>query len=103
MRLVDGPDFPEAYTSESLIGAAAWPTCAGLAEGPDWTYLSPSPVIAPGERTGSYRLGLDSPAGDFVSAEDYAAAPAGRGGGPPARQDEVHRRLRVTRTIRTER
>jgi putative NADH-flavin reductase len=74
VRLVDGPDFPEAYKSESLIGADSLAYLRGLAEGPDWTYLSPSPVIAPGERTGSYRLGLDSPAGDFVSAEDYAAA-----------------------------
>jgi hypothetical protein len=31
-------------------------------------------VIAPGERTGRYTLGVDSPAGDQISAEDYAVA-----------------------------
>jgi putative NADH-flavin reductase len=31
-------------------------------------------VILPGERTGSYRVGLDSPAGDRISIEDYAVA-----------------------------
>jgi putative NADH-flavin reductase len=30
--------------------------------------------IAPGERTGHYTLGLESPAGDSISAEDYAVA-----------------------------
>lgn len=36
--------------------------------------MSPAPVIAPGERTGSYATALDTPAGDFISAEDYAVA-----------------------------
>ena len=36
--------------------------------------LAPSPVIAPGERTGAYVLGTDSPAGESVSAEDFAVA-----------------------------
>ena len=40
----------------------------------DWTYLSPAPVIAPGERTGSYRVELDTPAGDQISIPDYALA-----------------------------
>ncbi|MGH3409599.1 MAG: hypothetical protein ACRDRJ_44955 [Streptosporangiaceae bacterium] len=40
----------------------------------DWTYLSPAPVIQPGERTGGYRVGLDSPAGESISAADYAIA-----------------------------
>ena len=31
-------------------------------------------MIAPGERTGAYATALDTPAGDFVSAEDYAVA-----------------------------
>src|SRR3546814_21141526 len=40
----------------------------------DWTMLSPAPVIAPGERTGTYRVGTDHPIGDTVSAEDFAVA-----------------------------
>jgi putative NADH-flavin reductase len=44
------------------------------AEDVDWTYLSPAPVIQPGERTGEYRVGLDSPVGDVISIEDYAVA-----------------------------
>jgi putative NADH-flavin reductase len=31
-------------------------------------------VIAPGERTGAYKTGADSPAGESISAEDYAVA-----------------------------
>ena len=42
--------------------------------GLNWTYLSPAPEIAPGERTGRYVLGDDSPAGGSISAEDYAVA-----------------------------
>jgi putative NADH-flavin reductase len=74
VRLVDSPEFPEAYKSESLIGAASLALLRALGEGPDWTYLSPAPVIAPGARTGRYRSELETPAGDFVSAEDYAVA-----------------------------
>ncbi len=74
VRLVDAPGFPDAYKSESLIGADSLAFLRGLGEGPDWTYLSPAPAIAPGERTGSYRTELETPAGEHVSAEDYAVA-----------------------------
>jgi putative NADH-flavin reductase len=73
-RLVDQPDFPEAYRAEALIGAEALDFLRSLDEGVDWTFLSPAPVIQPGERTGTYRLGLDSPVGESISAEDYAVA-----------------------------
>jgi putative NADH-flavin reductase len=43
-------------------------------ESVNWTLLSPAFVIAPGERTGTFRLGLDEPVGDHISAEDYAVA-----------------------------
>ena len=36
--------------------------------------LSPAPMISPGERTGQYRVGTDSPLGDAISAEDFAVA-----------------------------
>ena len=73
-RLVDQPDFPEAYRAEALIAAEALDYVRGLRDGADWTFFSPAPVIAPGERTGSYEVGTDSPAGDSVSAEDFAVA-----------------------------
>jgi putative NADH-flavin reductase len=31
-------------------------------------------VIAPGQRTGTYKVGAAAPAGDSVSAEDFAVA-----------------------------
>jgi len=74
VRLVDSPDFPDAYKAESLTGAE---TLALLREAPanvDWTYLSPAPVIAPGDRTGSYKVELETPAGDQISIADYAIA-----------------------------
>jgi putative NADH-flavin reductase len=73
-RLLDTDGFPEAYKAEATSGAAALDLFRAAPEAVDWTFVSPSPVIAPGERTGSYATALDTPAGDFVSAEDYAAA-----------------------------
>lgn len=73
-RLVDHPEFPESYKQEALVAAEALDYFHGVGEDVDWTFVSPPPVIAPGERTGVYTLGLDSPAGDSVSAEDFAVA-----------------------------
>lgn len=73
-RLLDQPGFPEIYLAEALIGAESLEYFRGLGEGVDWTYFSPAPVIAPGERTGAYQAGTDSPVGETVSAEDYAVA-----------------------------
>lgn len=39
-----------------------------------WSMISPSPVIAPGVRTGEIVLGSDEAVGQFVSAEDFAIA-----------------------------
>lgn len=44
-----------------------------------WTYLSPSTIIAPGERTGQFRLGtdqllIDDEGESHISVEDYAVA-----------------------------
>ena len=73
-RLLDTDGFPDAYKAEATSGAAALELFRAAPEGVDWTFVSPSPVIAPGERTGAYATALDTPAGDFVSAEDYAVA-----------------------------
>lgn len=73
-RLVDSPEFPDIYKAEALIAAEALEYFRALPDDVDWTFISPAPVIAPGERTGHYKLGTDSPAGDAVSAEDFAVA-----------------------------
>ena len=41
---------------------------------PDEGDLSPAPAIQPGERTGVYKTGLESPVGEVISIEDYAVA-----------------------------
>ncbi len=77
VRLIDTPEFPSAYRSETLKGSEF---LALLRREPelDWTFLSPSAIIAPGERTGVFRLGDDqllvSDRGSSISAEDYAVA-----------------------------
>ena len=73
-RLIDDPGFPEIYLAEARIGAESLEYLRGLGAGTDWTYISPAPVITPGERTGAYKLAADSPAGESISAEDYAVA-----------------------------
>ena len=40
----------------------------------DWVYISPAPFVAPGERRGTYRRGVDMVIGDQISAEDFAVA-----------------------------
>ena len=73
-RLIDDPGFPGIYRAEALIVAEALEYLRGLGDGVDWTFISPAPVIEPGQRTGSYKVGTDSPAGESISAEDYAVA-----------------------------
>jgi putative NADH-flavin reductase len=73
-RLLDSPGFPAEYLAEARAGAAALDIFLTAPEDLDWTFFSPAPVIAPGERTGSYTVSLDTPAGDSISAEDYAVA-----------------------------
>ena len=73
-RLLDTEGFPEEYKAEATSGAAALDLFRAAPESLDWTFVSPAPAIAPGERTGSYATALDTPAGGFITAEDYAVA-----------------------------
>ena len=73
-RLLDTDGFPAAYLAEATSGAAALDLFRAAPDTVDWTYVSPAPVIGPGERTGRYATALDTPAGDEISAEDYAVA-----------------------------
>jgi len=73
VQLKDMPDFPAEYKAESTTFAQVLESYRG-AEGLDWTMLAPAPVIAPGQRTGEYKLGQDSPVGDSISTQDFAVA-----------------------------
>ncbi|TWD73350.1 hypothetical protein FB561_7239 [Kribbella amoyensis] len=73
-RVVDSPGFPAEYRTESLTVATGLEKLRATGEDVDWTMLSPAYVIQPGERTGKFRLGLDEPIGETISAEDYAVA-----------------------------
>jgi putative NADH-flavin reductase len=77
VKLIDTPEFPAIYKTEAAAGAAFLDL---LRKEPalDWTYLSPSALIAPGERTAKFRLGTEqllvNEKGSSISAEDYAIA-----------------------------
>lgn len=76
--LVDTPQFPEAYKPEALAGRAFLETLRQEKE-LDWTFLSPSALFEPGERTGTFRLGGDQLLADAtgasrISMEDFAIA-----------------------------
>lgn len=78
VRLFDTPEFPALYLDEAKKGGA-FLDLLKQEKTLDWTFLSPSALIAPGERTGKFRLGLDQLLVDAagkstISAEDYAVA-----------------------------
>jgi putative NADH-flavin reductase len=77
-QLVDSPEFPEAYKAGAT---AARDYLTGLRKNTtlDWTYLSPAINLAPGERTGTFRIGTETPVFDEkgennVSVKDLAIA-----------------------------
>jgi uncharacterized protein len=76
-RLVDQPDFPAAYKTEALKGAEFLDLLKSEKQ-LDWTFLSPSALFVPGERTGKFRLGgdemLSTEKESKISFEDYAVA-----------------------------
>jgi putative NADH-flavin reductase len=76
-RLVDTPEFPAAYKAEATKGAEFLDLLRKVND-LDWTFLSPSMMFIPGERTGKFRLGKDellsNEKGSSISFEDYAVA-----------------------------
>jgi putative NADH-flavin reductase len=81
-RVVEG-DVAEEYRDEALEGEATRVLLAENApEGLDWVFLSPAGSYgawAPGERTGSYRVGgevalFDAEGGSNISGADFALA-----------------------------
>ena len=77
-RLIDTPEFPAAYKAEASKGADFLALLKSSAGDLDWTFLSPSAMFVPGERTGKFRLGKDAllthDKGSSISFEDYAIA-----------------------------
>ena len=81
-RFVEG-DVPQQYRAEALEGDASRAMLAERApDGLDWVFFSPAGSYgawAPGERTGSYRLGgevalFDADGGSNISGADFAVA-----------------------------
>ncbi|WP_345813724.1 NAD(P)H-binding protein [Paraburkholderia sp. PREW-6R] len=77
-QLVDTEGFPDAYKGVALAHRnvlALYRDTADL----DWTFFAPAALIAPGERTGTFRTGVntllvDAQGNSQISAEDYAIA-----------------------------
>ena len=78
LQLVDTPDFPAIYKPVSLAHREALKIYQKEND-LDWTFVSPSAVIEPGERTGKFRTGTNQLLSDangksFITMEDYAVA-----------------------------
>jgi putative NADH-flavin reductase len=91
VRLVTTPGFPLAYKAEAEKGAAFLDRL-GQEKDLNWTFLSPSALFEPGNRTGEFRLGadqllVDSAGKSWISFEDFAVAMA----------DEIERPAHIRR------
>jgi putative NADH-flavin reductase len=78
VRVVDGPDFPQAVKPGSLATIDA---LTKLREEPglDWSFLAPSAEMQSGQRTAKFRLGgdrllVDANGKSRISVQDYAVA-----------------------------
>jgi len=76
--LVDTPEFPALYKDEATA-ARAFLRSLRADDAIAWSYLSPSAMLLPGARTGSFRLGLDellvdAEGGSSITVGDLAAA-----------------------------
>ncbi|MEP6823246.1 MAG: NAD(P)-dependent oxidoreductase [Ramlibacter sp.] len=78
LQLLDTPEFPAMY-KPTAEGARKALGLLREEQELDWTMLSPSAVIAPGERTGKFRIGADqlltgADGASRISVQDYAVA-----------------------------
>ena len=73
-QIKDLPDFPAEYKAESDTVFRAYEALRASSAGLDVTVHAPAALIRPGERTGKYTTAVGVPAGDFISAQDYAVA-----------------------------
>ncbi|MEZ0221366.1 NAD(P)-dependent oxidoreductase [Tardiphaga sp. 1201_B9_N1_1] len=79
LKLIETPGFPAEYRAEAAVGGLFLDILRHDKE-LNWTFLSPSALFIPGERTGTFRLGGDqllaNDKGSSISFEDYAIAMA---------------------------
>ncbi|MET9413887.1 NAD(P)H-binding protein [Streptomyces klenkii] len=78
-RVIDQPGFREEWKPEASAHVDLLDALRALPDDVDWTFLSPSALFLPGERTGAFRLGGDDLLAEAdgtsrISAEDYAVA-----------------------------
>lgn len=78
LRLLDTPDFPEEIKPEAAPAVEELDRIRGI-DDLDWSFVCPSIIIAPGERTGKFRIGADQVLKDDngdsrISQEDFAVA-----------------------------
>ncbi len=62
-QLVDSPEFPAEY-KEGALGARQALNDLKTENELDWSFVSPAILLVPGEATGTFRLGKDSPVFD---------------------------------------
>jgi uncharacterized protein len=81
IEFLDSPEFPAAYEAYKPGIRGTRELYYLLKQEPDldWVFIAPSVVIAPGERTGKFRIGKDHVLYDAkgeskISLEDYAVA-----------------------------
>jgi hypothetical protein len=78
--VVDQPGFPDMYKARATAQARQLDVLRASPGTPvAWTFVSPAMEIAPGERTGSFRIGgddllVDAAGASKISVEDYAIA-----------------------------
>jgi uncharacterized protein len=77
-RLIDSPDFPDAWKGAAQGGIAFLDVLRGETA-IDWTFFSPAALIFEGPRLGTFRLGQDTLVTDAegesrISFADYAIA-----------------------------
>ena len=78
VSLVDTPQFPAEYRTEAQAAREALHLVAEE-RGLDWSFVSPAPLLQPGQRTGRFRLGgdevlMDGDKPGRISVEDLALA-----------------------------
>ncbi|MHB1250817.1 MAG: NAD(P)-dependent oxidoreductase [Acidimicrobiales bacterium] len=78
VRLVDTPEFPEAWKQDALAQATSLEMYRGVGD-LDWTYVSPAAFIEAGDRSGHYRTGgdqllVDEEGESRITYADFASA-----------------------------
>lgn len=94
-QLVDSPAFPAEWKQGALAAREVLNRLRADTTPLDWTFVSPAIHLEPGERTGRYRLGTESPVVDAeghsrISVKDLAAAIV------PEVETPLYRRARFT-------